>query len=125
MTTTTLSPTTTRTTSIAQRIGLVLAALLGVLDIGNAISQWTDNSADPTAWAGAAFGVATLVLIPFAWRGRGGALIAVAVLRILSGLLGLPAFFIPGVPAPFVIAAAVGIVLAVVAAVLILVRKRA
>jgi hypothetical protein len=123
--TSTPAVTTTRKTTIAARVGLVLAGLLSLGDLFNAYSQWSDDAGDAFAYVSLAFGIVTLVLIPFAWRGSSRAGWGVAITRVLSSLLGLPAFFIPGIPAPFVIAAAVGILLSIVSAVLILARKRA
>ncbi|MDP3207980.1 MAG: hypothetical protein Q8M65_02425, partial [Rhodoglobus sp.] len=121
------STTTTagRATSIAIRIGLALAAVLAVGDVLNAVTQFTENGPlNPFAWGSALAALITFVLIPFAWRGSSGAGWGIAIVRVLSSLTGLPAFFIPGVPAPFVVAAAGGILLAVLSAVLIVVRKR-
>jgi hypothetical protein len=123
--TATPSPTTPRTTTTATRVGLVIAGLLGLGDLYNAYTQWSEDAGDAFAYLSLAFGVVTLILIPFAWRGSTRAGWAVAIIRVVSSLLGLPAFFIPGIPAPFVVAAAVGILLAVASAVLILARKRA
>ncbi|CAN5335147.1 hypothetical protein BH11ACT3_BH11ACT3_18940 [soil metagenome] len=126
MTSTTSAPvTTSRKTTIAARVGLVLAGLLAIGDLFNGYSQWSEDAGDAFAYVSLAFGIATLVLIPFAWRGSSRAGWAVAILRVVSSLIGLPVFFIPGIPAPVIITVAVGIVLAVVSAVLILVRKRA
>jgi hypothetical protein len=122
--TTLTHPASTKST-IAIRIGLVLAGLLSLGDLVNAYTQWSENAGDAFAYVSLAFGLITLVLIPFAWRGSSRAGWAVAILRVVSSLLGLPAFFIAGIPAPFVIAAAVGILLAIISAVLILVRPRA
>jgi hypothetical protein len=118
------SRTSTRGATVALRIGLVIAALLGIGDIVNTVTQFSDNPGDPFAYASAVFALVTLIAIPFAWRRSSAAGWTVAISRVLSSMLGLPAFFVPEVPAPFVVAAAVGIVLAVLSAVLILVGKR-
>ena len=115
----------TRTTTTSTRIGLALAGLLAVYDLYDAYNQWAEDQANPFAYVALATGVATLVLIPFAWRGSSKAAWAVVLLRLFSGLSGLPVFFIPGIPAPIVITVAVGIVLAITASFLILVRRRA
>lgn len=104
------------------RTGLVFAAILGVLDIVGGIVQLTASDAMlPVAVAGATLlaGAATLILVPFAWRGRRRAAWTVAGLRLGSALTALPAFFVAGVPVAAVVAAATGILLAVAVAVLI------
>jgi hypothetical protein len=108
--------TSTHRLPVAVRIGLVLATLDGLADIAvNAFSL-----PDVGSWLGLTIGVLTLVAVPFAWRGFRNARIGVAVTRLLSGLLALPAFFVSGVPAGGVISAAAGLVVEVVIAVLVL-----
>src|SRR4051794_37754181 len=102
---------------LAVRIGLVVAALLGVGDVISNAAMLADGG---LAIAGVVLGVITLACVPIAWRGGRPARIAIAVSRVLSGLLGLPAFFVDGVPAGWVVLAAVGLVLNVGAAVLVL-----
>lgn len=104
------------------RTGLALAAFLAVFDIvGGAI-----NLVGPDAFAIAisivmiVLAVLTLALVVVAWRGSRGSAIAVATIRVLASLAGLPAFFFPELPAFLVVIAASGIVLAIGAAVLIL-----
>jgi len=103
------------------RTGLVIAAVLGVLDIAGGVLQLGGGGLVPIAIAIAmiALGAATVILVPFAWRGTRGAGWAIAGTRGASALLGVPAFFVPGVPAAAVIAASVGVLLAVVVAALI------
>ena len=65
-------------------------------------------------------GVITLVFVVIAWLRRSrGAIRIVAGTRILSAVTALPAFF-AGPPAPFVIAAAVGVTVTVIAVALML-----
>jgi hypothetical protein len=103
------------------RTGLILAGLLGVLDIAGGIMQLGGGDVLPTAVAVLmiASGVATLVLVPFAWRGSAWAGWTIVGVRILSAMTGLPAFFVPGVPAGAVVAASTGLLLAVMVATLI------
>jgi hypothetical protein len=115
-----MSATTTTVTHrlpVAVRTGLVLAVVTSLADVVFNATMLSDGI---TSIAGLAIGLLTLVAIPFAWRGSRGALIVVAVTRALSGLSGVPAFFIAGVPAGGVIAAAVGLVLEVVIVILVL-----
>ena len=104
------------------RAGLSLAAILALFDIVFAIMNLVSSDAfGLTVSIGmVALGLVTLLLVPLAWRRRRGAAIGAAVVRVIASLAALPAFFVPGVPAPFVLLAAIGIVLAVAAAVLIL-----
>lgn len=125
MTTTVSSGTTTRRlTSTPSRVGLILAAVLAIGDIVAYATQAILTYGEPISIFMLVAGVVTLVAIPFGWRGSTAALWVVAVFRVLSSLTGLPAFFFPGVPAPFVITAAVGILLAVLVAVLLFIRRR-
>lgn len=103
------------------RTGLVLAGLLGALDIAAGISQLSGVGLIPLAVAITmiVLGAATLAVIPFAWRGARWAGWTIAAMRVASALTGLPAFFVSGVPAAAVIAASTGIVLAVIVAALI------
>ncbi len=103
------------------RTGLVLAGLLGALDIAAGISQLSGVGLIPLAVAITmiVLGAATLAVIPFAWRGARWAGWTIAAMRVASALTGLPAFFVSGVPAAAVIAASTGIVLAVSVAALI------
>jgi hypothetical protein len=109
------------------KVGLVLAGLLGLADIAGGISQLTSDALLPMVVAATAIGlgVLTVVLVPFAWRGAGWASWTIIGTRAVSAMTALPAFFVPGVPAAAVIAATVGIALAVLAIALMLVRGRA
>jgi hypothetical protein len=120
MSTTSTAATVARTgrpLPLAARVGLVIAALLGLADVVSNGAMLADGG---IAIAGLALGVVTLVAAPFAWRAARPARITVAVSRVLSGLTGLPAFFVDGVPAGWVVLAAAGLVLNVVVAVLVL-----
>ena len=103
------------------RTGLILAGVLGALDIAGGIAQLSSVGLLPVVVAVAmiVFGAATLALIPFAWRGARWAGWTIATTRVTSALTGLPAFFVAGVPTAAVIAASTGIVLAVIVAALI------
>ena len=103
------------------RTGLIVAGLLGALDIAGGIAQLSGVGLIPLAVAVAmiVLGAATLALLPFAWRGARWAGWTIAGMRVVSALTGLPAFVVAGVPAAAVIAASTGIVLAVIVAALI------
>jgi hypothetical protein len=117
-------PRPTRTTV---RVGLVLAALLGLVDVIGGISQLGPDALLPFAVAATTIvlGLITIVVVPFAWPGAGWASWTVIVTRAVAAMTALPAFFVPGVPVPAVIAAAVTISVTVLAIVLILMRGRA
>lgn len=127
MNATSLATGESRATGTAYRVGLVLAALLGLADIVGGISQLGPDALLPFAVAATVtgLGVATVVLVPFAWRGTGWVSWTIIVLRALSAITTLPAFFVPGVPAEAVITAAVTIAVTVLAIVLMIVRGRA
>ena len=130
------APTTTPTTagtpvagrlSVKNRIGLGLALVFGVLDLGSPFGPTgsADEPGPPMAVlvASAVLGLVTIVAAIWAWRtaSRAGARI-VAGSRILSILGALPAFFVSGVPAVVVAIVAVSVVLTVVTVVLVLSR---
>ncbi len=90
-------------------VGLVLAGLLGLGDI--ATLPFGDGEHPPlvVAVAGAVLGLVTLAGVVAGWRGSRGGIVAVIVTRLLSALTAVPAFFVEGVPAPAVGAAAFGV----------------
>ena len=91
--------------STPYKTGLIL---LGVISLGDlAAPLYTDGQHPPMSIAliGSAIGLLSLVLLVLAWRGRVAAAIGLIVLRLLSALTAVPAFFEPGVPAvPMVLA---------------------
>jgi hypothetical protein len=107
--------------TIVNRIGLILAGLLAIAQIVTALGQL-----DSPVLSGGLIAVAvvSLVAIVFAWRGSSQARAVVAVATVLTALSGLPAFFVSGVPAGAVVAAAVGILLSLAVAGLVLARPR-
>ena len=102
------------------RIGLVIAAVLGVADIAAAIAGGGDTPPIAVAIPTAAFGLITLVAVGYGWHGRRAAIGTVVAVRVLSALGAVPAFFADDVPAPFVTAAAAIVVLTVVAVALLI-----
>ena len=113
-----MSPITPRT-----RLGLVLAALLGVADVVSAFFPTPDGEIGPPlpiVLLGGLLGIATLAAVVVAWRaGRRGALRIVAGTRVLSVITALPAFFVD-VPPLVKLLVAVVVVLTVVCVVLVL-----
>jgi hypothetical protein len=112
--------------SLKNKIGLVLAGLLGLADVLSILAPASDDGNGPPFIVLAldcVLGVLTLAAVVYTWRtgNRVGARV-LAGTRILSALTSLPAFFVSGVPAGVVVLAAVGVVLTVVAVGLVLTR---
>lgn len=105
--------------SAGARVGFVLLALLSVADVAGL--ALTDGKHPPYSIAviGAVLGVASLVCLVPAWRGNTAAFRTLAVLRVVSAVSAVPAFFASGVPAAAVGAAAAIVVLTAVALVLV------
>ncbi|MFC4533822.1 hypothetical protein [Sphaerisporangium dianthi] len=112
----------TRRSPVPLRAGLVLASVLALGDVVVSVRQFADGPVMPLAVIVVA--LLTCTAVPFAWRGAAWARTVVIVTRVLSALTGLPAFFVPGVPAGWVVAAASGIVLSFVVALLLLMAWR-
>jgi hypothetical protein len=90
------------------RTGLVLFALLSIGDVADLFL--TDGNHPPysVAITGAVLGIASLGLLPSAWRGSRTAIRLLCALRVVSALTAVPAFFVAGVDvAPVVLAAAI------------------
>jgi hypothetical protein len=100
--------------SALYRSGIVLLGVLSVLDL--AAPLYTDGQHPPMfiALIGSALGLISIVLAVLAWRGRTGAAIGLSVVRVLSALTAVPAFWEAGVPAPIMAVAGSFIVLTVV-----------
>jgi hypothetical protein len=105
---------------VPARIGLVLAAVLAVLQLVTYIPMFGEEIVMPAVLT--AVNVAALAATVPAWRGAVWARVAVVVATVISALTALPAFFIPGVPVEGRIAASVGILLALGVTVLLLPR---
>ena len=100
------------------RAGLVLAMLLAVNDALLVVTQQLGDG-DPVVILMLMCAVLTAVAVPFAWRGSGRGRHTVVGTRALSALTGLPAFFVADVSTVGVVMAAIGIVLAMIVAVLV------
>ena len=98
------------------RIGLVICALLGIVDVLSVAGVGADDG--PPAFVlviGFVLGLITLVGLRFAWRGDDNGVKAVVVSRVLSVLLGVPAFFADEAPDWAPAAVSIGIVATAVA----------
>jgi len=110
------------------KVGLGLAAALGLLDMTSMVGVLTPDSDGPGPPAGvlvgdAVLGLITVVAVVHAWRtaSRTGSRV-VAASRILSAITALPALFVTGVPAWAVALVAVLVVVTVVVIALVLSR---
>lgn len=106
------------------RAGLIV---FGVLSVGDLVTPLiTDGEHPPMAIAlvASALGLISLVLVVFAWRGRRRAVVPLIVLRVVSALSAVPAFFEPDVPAAAMVAAGVGIALTIAGTALVLAPAR-
>jgi hypothetical protein len=105
------------------KIGLVLATLLGLTDIPAVLNQTPNGEEGPpmaVLAVSSICGIVTIVAAVIAWRsGQRAALRVTAGSRILSAILALPAFFVD-IPPALAAAAAVFVVVTVVCVVLIL-----
>ena len=110
------------------RIGLGIAAVLGLLDCASLFFPPTEpGQVGPPVGilvVGTLLGVVTLAAVLVAWRsGRRAAVWVVALTRIVSGLLALPAFVF-GAPAEVQQLVAVFVVISIVAVALMLAPER-
>ena len=102
--------------SLQYKIGLVICALLGVVDVVSVAGAGSEDG-PPTEVVviGLILGIITLVGVFFAWRGDSKGFIAVVVSRVLSALSAVPAFFVDDIPDFVPVAVGIGIVLTVIA----------
>jgi uncharacterized integral membrane protein len=110
--------------STLYRSGLVLLGLLSVLDLTAPL--YTDGQHPPMiiAMIGSVLGLVSIVLVVLAWRGRAAAAVGLSVIRVLSALTAVPAFYVGGVPGPIMAVAGSFIILTVVGVVLTLAGLR-
>lgn len=110
--------------STLYRSGLVLLGVLSVLDLTAPL--YTDGQHPPMIIAimGSVLGLVSIVLVVLAWRGRAAAAVGLSVIRLLSALTAVPAFYAGGVPGPIMAVAGSFIILTVVGVVLTLAGLR-
>lgn len=116
--------------SVKNKVGLVLATLLG---LNGVVSMFLLAGVDdqpeasgpplPVLVVGGVLGVITLLAVAWTWRtgSRVGARV-IAGVRILSALLAVPGFFVSDVPAAVVAEAATVVVVTIATIVLVLAR---
>jgi hypothetical protein len=111
----------------ANRIGLGLAAFLGLADVVLTFVPVQEGVVGPPQWIvvlSGLLGFATLLAVAVAWRKGGRAALGIiAITRVLSMLTALPAFFVD-VPAVVTVLVGVFVVLTVVCVVLVLAPVR-
>ena len=95
------------------RAGLVVLGLLSLADLAGPLLTDGEHPPMSVALIGSALGLVSLVLVVFAWRGARRAVVPLIVLRALSALSAVPAFFVGDVPAAAL--AAAGLVVALTA----------
>ncbi len=105
--------------SRSYRSGLVILGVLSLLDLAGPLLTDGDNPPMSIALVGSALGVASLVCVVLAWRGKTRAALPLAGLRLLSALTAVPAFFAPDVPAGIRALAAVLVLLTVMGVALV------
>ena len=108
------------TISRSQRVGLVLAGLLSLLNVVSVLAPTPDGEEGPPFMIlvlGTVIGVIGLVALVFAWRGNRVAMRVLAGTLVINVLSSLPAFFVD-VPALLKLGVAVSCLVAIAAIVL-------
>jgi hypothetical protein len=110
--------------SALYRSGVVLLGVLSVIELTGPLT--TDGQHPPMiiALIGSVLGLVGIVLAVLAWRGRTAAAVGLCVLRVLSALTALPAFWVTGVPGPVVAVAGASVMLTITGVVLTLAGLR-
>jgi hypothetical protein len=118
--TTAPAPVRRRSTPVPVRVGLVLGGLLSALQISTGVGLWRAEGLGVDVAILVLVAVVALVAIVLAWRGSFPARVVTVVAVLVPALMGLPAYFIDDIPPGAVLAVSVGILLALVVAVLLL-----
>jgi uncharacterized membrane protein len=84
------------------RSGLVLLGVLSLFDVAGPLTTDGDHPPMWVALVGSALGLASLASVVAAWRGSRRAVLPLVVLRLVSALSAVPAFFADDVPAGIV-----------------------
>ena len=107
----------------ASKTGMVLAGLLGLLDVIDLFSintPFPEGMTPPPGWL-VILGLITLAAIVPAWRGNHRAILVVVVTRVLSAFSAVPAYFV-NVPSYILISTTMIVLLTILAVWLILRR---
>jgi hypothetical protein len=125
MSTTTVTTRAARLTT-RNKVGLVLATLLGIADLASLLQPTPDGEVGPPfsiLLVDGLLGVLTIVGVVIAWRSASrGAIRVVAGARILSAITALPAFF---VDVPAALKVLVGVIVLVTLAVVVMIMTPA
>jgi hypothetical protein len=122
--TTAPAPARPRSTPPLVRVGLVLGGILSALQISTGVGLWQAEGFSIDVAILVLVAVVALVSIVFAWRGSFPARVVTVVACLVPALMGLPAYFVDDIPPGAVLAVSVGILLALVVAVLLLLPGR-
>ncbi|WP_433005980.1 hypothetical protein [Kribbella sp. CA-294648] len=106
------------------RAGLVVLGLLSLADLAGPLLTDGEHPPMSVALIGSALGLVSLVLVVFAWRGARRPVVPLIVLRALSALSAVPAFFVGDVPAAALAAAGLVVALTALGVALLLVPAR-
>lgn len=106
------------------RAGLIVFGLLSLADLAGPLLTDGEHPPMSIALIGSAVGLISLVLVVLAWRGVRRAVVPLILLRLVSALAAVPAFFVDDVPAAAMFAAGIVVVLAAVGTALVLVPAR-
>src|SRR4051812_17540589 len=117
MTTTVAPASTSRRNRVISRVGIVLAALLALLELATTVPNLGGAAPIAIDATTIALDLATLVGIYPAWKGRAWGLWLVIISRAITFLPTLPVFFAPEA-ADFIPVAAVALSITLVAIVL-------
>jgi hypothetical protein len=108
---------------LMKRVGLVLLALVGLLDLSYLVLISVEDNPLPPSIIGAVLGLATLISVVPAFRGQRAATIVLVASRVLSILVvSLPAYFFSDVPRWTIVQVSIAIVAGVVGLWLFLAR---
>ena len=122
--TTAPAPVRRSSTPVPVRVGLVLGGILSALQISTGVGLWRAEGFGVDVAVLVLVAVVALVAIVLAWRGSFPARVVTVVAVLVPALMGLPAYFVDDIPPGAVLAVSVGILLALVVAVLLLLPGR-
>lgn len=83
----------------SRTVGLSILGLLSLLDLVGPLITDGEHPPMEVALVGSVLGLASLVLIGYVVRGATRAVAPLVVLRVMSALTAVPAFFVDDVPA--------------------------
>lgn len=87
-----------RSRSLSRSSGLGILGFLSLVDLAGPLLTDGDNPPMEVAVVGSVLGLISLVLVGYAYRGSTRAVAPLVVLRVLSALTAVPAFFADDVP---------------------------